>query len=677
MKTTEQIDPDITPKLIPPNLEAVPEELRQYLQWVVWKAAKITKRDGTVKITKVPYNPKTGKPASTNRRGDWGTFDEACEAQIMDGYTGIGFVFTADDPFVGIDLDNCVDESGSLRSDARRAVDELQSFTEKSPSGKGLHIICKGELPGGGHCDNKAGREMYQEGRFFTITAEVVDGYDIVKAGGAALNTLYQDWFGQSGSTDANHTAGNLEWDPEAPLVSLDDMQIGENWKALIWDGEGLKKYTDPEGGPDRSAALFAVCQEMKSAGVNIESILTVLTDKDYFLSSAALDRRGNRESAKEWLWKYTLAKVLADSQNIVNLFDDLSPLESKERAPVGRGLRFISGGELIRDIPPVEWLIQQYIEANTLGIMFGEPGVGKSFIALDMACCIATGEAWQGLPVKQGPVFYIAGEGHAGIRRRLKAWSVHRGVVPENVMISSTAVALTDGEAVQNVIQTIKAMTKKYGKPALIVVDTLARNFGGRDENSNQDMGLFVQHMDQLKHELQTTVLIVHHSGQGNKDRARGASALKGAVDIEHRVEARAGGTIALQTTKMKDAEIPEAVLLKLYPVELGENGNSVVVVRKDEFTDGDLLNDPEPRLTPQQREIWEVLNQALGESDGAVDNATLVARCERQAIGNNKNSTRRAVSTAVGQFTDQKLITVDKKNKPYQIRLDDSAKD
>jgi len=189
--------------------------------------------------------------------------------------------------------------------------------------------------------------------------------------------------------------------------------------------------------------------------------------------------------------------------------------------------------------------------------------------------------------------------------------------------------------------------------------------------------MGLFVQHMDQLKHEQQTTVLIVHHSGQGNKDRARGASALKGAVDIEHRVEARAGGTIALQTTKMKDAEIPEAVLLKLYPLELGENGNSVVVVRKDEFTDGDLLNDPEPRLTPQQREIWEVLNQALGESDGAVDNATLVARCERQAIGNNKNSTRRAVSTAVGQFTDQKLITVDKKNKPYQIRLDDSAKD
>jgi hypothetical protein len=665
--STEQIDPDITPKLIPPNLEEVPEELQQYPQWVVWKAAKITKRDGTVKITKVPYNPKTGKPASTKRRGDWATFDDVCEALLMGGYTGIGFVFTADDPFVGIDLDNCVDESGSLRSDARRAVDELQSFTEKSPSGKGLHIICKGELPGGGHCDNKTGREMYQEGRYFTITADTLEGLGTVKMGGAALKALYSDWFGQSASNDEKHTIGDLDWDSEAPLVSLDDMPIGESWKALIRDGEGLNKYTDPEGGPDRSAALFAVCQEMKSAGVNVESILTVLTDKDYFLSSAALDRRGNRESAKEWLWKYTLAKVLADSQNIVNLFDDLSPLESKERAPVGRGLRFISGGELIRDIPPVEWLIQQYIEANTLGIMFGEPGVGKSFIALDMACCIATGEAWQGLPVKQGPVFYIAGEGHAGIRRRLKAWSVRRGVVPENVMISSTAVALTDGEAVQNLIQTIKAMTKKYGKPALIVVDTLARNFGGRDENSNQDMGLFVQHMDQLKHELQTTVLIVHHSGQGNKDRARGASALKGAVDIEHRVEARAGGTIALQTTKMKDAELPEPVLLRLHSVDLGEAGNSAVVVKADEFVD-----DPEPPMTKQQKKIWEILKHAMTGAGGDIlDNSLLVKTCESQGI----NKAR--VGEALKHFEAQDLIIVDRKNRPLLIRLKDSILD
>lgn len=656
MKTIEQIDPDITPKLIPPNLEAVPEELRQYLQWVVWKAAKITKHDGTVKITKVPFNPKTGKPASTNRRGDWGTFDEACEAQIMDGYTGIGFVFTADDPFVGIDLDNCVDESGSLRSDARRAVDELQSFTEKSPSGKGLHIICKGDLPGGGHCDNKTGREMYQEGRYFTITADVVEGLGTVKAGGAALKALHSDWFGQSASNDTSHTVGDLDWDREAPVTPLGDMPIGESWKALVRAGDGPLVVSFPKhdsDGVDRSEAIYGACKEMVSAGVNKESILTVFTDKQYYLAGAGLDRRGSIKSAKEWVWKYALAKALAGRQKVVNMFDDLPPVELKEWVPVRRGFRFITGAELIADIQPVQWLVERYIEANIMAVMFGEPGAGKSFIALDMACCIATGEAWQGFPVKQGPVFYIAGEGHAGISRRLKAWSLQRGLVPENVMVGNAAVPLTDTESVKALIKTIRAMVDEHGVPALIVVDTLARNFGGLDENSTKDMGLFVQHMDQLKHELQTTVLIVHHTGQGDKNRARGSIALKGATDIELRVELRADGVITLQATKMKDAELPKPVLLRLHTVDLGEIGNSAVVAQADEFVD-----DPEPPMSKQQKKTWGILVQAMDDADGEVlDNKALVKQCESQGIS------RARVTEALRHFEAQDLITVDRK--------------
>jgi AAA domain-containing protein len=495
MELSEKTAPDIPPGLIQPNLEAVPEELQRYRQWIVWKAEEITRRDGTKKVTKVPYNPATGKKASTKRKEHWGTFDDVYEAYLLEGYTGIGFVFTADDPFVGVDLDNCFDESGNLRDDARRAIDELQSFTERSPSGKGLHIICKGKLPGKGHCDNKAGREMYQEGRFFTITADVVEGVGTVEAGGAALETLYSDWFGQSASADAIHTVDDLEWDPEAPRVSLDDMRISENVKTLVRTGEGPLAKDYPKYGSDevdRSEALYWVCQEMVSAGENKESILTVLTDKEHFLAGAALDRRGgNRESAKEWLWKYPLAKVLADSQTIVNLFDDLSPLEQVERAPLRRGFRFISGAKLIAKNSPVQWLVERYIEANAMVILFGEPGVGKSFIALDMACCIATGETWQGFPVKQGPVFYIAGEGHAGIGRRLGAWCKYRGVPLGSLYVSTTAAPLTEWEAVKQVVKGIKAKVEQYGAPALIVIDTLARNFGGLDENSNKDMGV------------------------------------------------------------------------------------------------------------------------------------------------------------------------------------------
>jgi hypothetical protein len=179
--------------------------------------------------------------------------------------------------------------------------------------------------------------------------------------------------------------------------------------------------------------------------------------------------------------------------------------------------------------------------------------------------------------------------------------------------------------------------------------------------------MGLFVQHMDQLKHELQTTVLIVHHSGQGNKDRARGASALKGAVDIEHRVEARARGTIALQTTKMKDAELPEPVLLRLHSVDLGEAGNSAVVVKADEFVD-----DPEPPMTKQQKKIWEILKHAMTGAGGDIfDNSLLVKTCESQGI----NKAR--VGEALKHFEVQDLITVNRKNRPHLIHLKDTILD
>tara|TARA_R110002072_G_scaffold106062_1_gene231508 strand:- start:93 stop:812 length:720 start_codon:yes stop_codon:yes gene_type:complete len=231
------------------------------------------------------------------------------------------------------------------------------------------------------------------------------------------------------------------------------------------------------------------------------------------------------------------------------------------------------------------------------------------------------------------------------------------------SIHVSTTAAPLTEWEAVKQVMRGIKAKVEQHGVPALIVVDTLARNFGGLDENSNKDMGLFVQHMDRLKYELQTTVLIVHHTGQGNKDRARGASALKGAVDIEHRVEAKAGGTIALQATKMKDAELPEPVLMRLHSMDLGETGSSAVVVKADEFVD-----DPEPPMSKQQKEIWEILVQAMDDAGGDfLDNKALVERCGSQGISAAR------VSEARKHFEVQDLVTVVKEGKEIKIHRKD----
>ncbi|MFC6787135.1 hypothetical protein ACFQFH_15005 [Halobaculum halobium] len=113
--------------------------------------------------------------ASTADPETWSTFEEALSTATRPDVSGIGFVFTSDDPYVGVDLDDCRDpESGAFDPDAIRIVTRLQSYTEVSPSGTGVHVIARGRLPGGPR--RRGGVEMYDDARFFTMTGDRVQG---------------------------------------------------------------------------------------------------------------------------------------------------------------------------------------------------------------------------------------------------------------------------------------------------------------------------------------------------------------------------------------------------------------------------------------------------------------------------------------------------------------------
>jgi hypothetical protein len=141
-------------------------------QWVCWRS-EARERDG--RLTKVPYSPRSGSRARSDDPGTWGTLAEAEEAAGKQRHDGIGFVFTAHDPFCGVDLDSCVDpETGEIGPWAKEILGELDSYAEFSPSGRGLHIIVQAKLPPGG---NRRGRvEMYDRGRFFTVTRRHLPG---------------------------------------------------------------------------------------------------------------------------------------------------------------------------------------------------------------------------------------------------------------------------------------------------------------------------------------------------------------------------------------------------------------------------------------------------------------------------------------------------------------------
>lgn len=245
--------------------------------------------------------------------------------------------------------------------------------------------------------------------------------------------------------------------------------------------------------------------------------------------------------------------------------------------------LRFIPASEFLTDPKPPEWIIDGLAETDSFCVLFGDPESGKSFMAMDWACCIATGRPWKDKPVKQGPVLYINGEGHNGVNRRLTAWAIANGedLRAAPFFLSSTTTALTDEMARAELTAVVAEFIREHGEPVMVVLDTLARNFGPGDENSTQDMQRAVDTIDVIRTLTKALVIAIHHSGHGDKSRARGSIVLRGAADTEYRMGRYSpGGDTLLEATKMKDGAKPDPMTFRFADVELGvqdHNGNEV----------------------------------------------------------------------------------------------------
>lgn len=149
----------------------IPDELAAVAQWVAWQPVWQEERG---KVDKIPLNPRTGLAGSIHDPANRMRFGVAVEYARANGF-GIGFVFTDDDPFTGVDVDHCIVD-GKLNDTANDILAELQSYADVSPSGTGLRVIVRGPHPGGRKSNVNAGVEMYANGRFLTITGRHIAG---------------------------------------------------------------------------------------------------------------------------------------------------------------------------------------------------------------------------------------------------------------------------------------------------------------------------------------------------------------------------------------------------------------------------------------------------------------------------------------------------------------------
>lgn len=220
------------------DLENIPDEMKGLPQWICWKA----KQRGGGKITKIPINPLDGTYAKTNDPTTWSCFEDAETSYRSHGSDGVGFVFTERDDFIGIDLDECIDpDSGEIDLDAERVIRQMQSYTEISPSGRGVHIIVKGKLPGAGKNTDKI--EIYDEKRYFTITGNLLDGsISAIENRNDELQELYQ------------RVSDQLEKTPKDEIIEKACRARNGNKFDRLWKGN-CSEY------PSQSEADLALCK--------------------------------------------------------------------------------------------------------------------------------------------------------------------------------------------------------------------------------------------------------------------------------------------------------------------------------------------------------------------------------------------------------------------------------
>jgi hypothetical protein len=236
-----------------------------------------------------------------------------------------------------------------------------------------------------------------------------------------------------------------------------------------------------------------------------------------------------------------------------------------------------------LHSLPPVTWLIPGEIMERGMGVLYGESGVGKSFIALDYAMRIAAA----GITVVYAPT-----EGEAGYRNRVEAWKAfHKIALLPRLYFLFGGVAIHNEKEREALMPDLKLLT-----PRLLVVDTLAMGMVGLDENSARDMGLFMDSCRKVMRELECAILLVHHTGKAGVAE-RGSSALRGNADTMIRLS-NADDLILMECSKTKD----EAPFDPRY-IRLIQSGSSLIPIPADKTVD------PLGALTPNQRRLLDVL--------------------------------------------------------------------
>jgi hypothetical protein len=227
------------------DIDNIKKAFPDFLEKPVWVASNVNNG-------KIPINPKTGQPAKSNDPTTWGTLREV--QQYIGSKTGLlpAIALSKERNLVAIDLDNCIDAEGKISHQALDIIKRSQSYTEKSVSGKGLHIFIQGKMPG--RSRNSKDLEIYGDSKFITVTGDVLKNLPVeIMPGQEALDAIYHEHFPPEAESQGT-TERSPPMSDEEILNLCRNAKNAEKFKALFDKG-------DTSGhGNDASAADMALC---------------------------------------------------------------------------------------------------------------------------------------------------------------------------------------------------------------------------------------------------------------------------------------------------------------------------------------------------------------------------------------------------------------------------------
>lgn len=292
------------------------------------------------------------------------------------------------------------------------------------------------------------------------------------------------------------------------------------------------------------------------------------------------------------------------------DFFDDEEIEPAQETTP-----RFplLSAADLLA-LPPLRWRVRGILPSEGLAALYGPPGCGKSFLALDMLAAIADGRTWFDHATTPAPCVYVGLEGEAGVAQRVQAYCAKR-TAPDRLRVVLTPLDLRRHDDREELAAAILAAGMGAG---VVAIDTLNRAAPGVDENDASSMGLLIDAAKDLRERVGGLVLLVHHAGKDIARGLRGHSSLLAALDAVIEVT-REGDRRGWQLAKAKDAGDDESRPFRLDVVELGQDADGWPVsscIVAPEAPAGETVRNSKLPKGGNQRIVWEGIGELLRES-------------------------------------------------------------